>query len=571
MGKRTGDKKADDNRKSFTTLVREQVTEIYLVIMLGIFPLFLVKGYEDLVYRKWDLFRYSSFIFVLISLVTGVVCLLASGGMLLRKANAGKANAGKANAGKTNAGKANAGKAYTGKANTGKIGWKAAENDGKWFRGMSCTDWFVLAYLFCTVISYIGAVDKQTALWGVDTWYTGFLTQLLLVGIYFGVSRGYTKIKYLKVLTAAAGVAVSAIVILQRFGVDVLHLYRGFGEEVRLNFVTTLGQVTWTSGYISILLVAGMGVYYLMEEKKKKIFWGICIGTGFAAELLLNCDSGILAVTGAFMILVWLAIGSRERTLRLIELMMTALAAAGIVGILERIFSSRMVSIDTIYFKAAQSMLVYILLAALAVLYLLVKKDKLHLGRKYRDAAKAAYLFLLCMGILTLAALFYLHGKGYFAGSPTENYFRFTVWWGNSRGFIWRVGAAVFGDFGIGRKLFGCGPDCFMPYAYGLMGDAINEFWHNQIVPNVHNEWFNAVINYGIIGGAAYLGIFVSSAWSLMKSGIDKAGSAVVFGTGLAAAAYIVHNILCYQQIIGTPLIFILIGLGAAIVRRGGK
>ena len=118
--------------------------------------------------------------------------------------------------------------------------------------------------------------------------------------------------------------------------------------------------------------------------------------------------------------------------------------------------------------------------------------------------------------------LFVLHGKGYFAGSPTENYFRFTIWWGNSRGFIWRTGAAVFMDFGIGRKLFGCGPDGFTPYAYQLMGDAINEFWHNQIVPNVHNEWFNAVINYGLVGGAAYLGIFVSSAWLYLKTALSS-------------------------------------------------
>ena len=34
----------------------------------------------------------------------------------------------------------------------------------------------------------------------------------------------------------------------------------------------------------------------------------------------------------------------------------------------------------------------------------------------------------------------------------------------------------------------------------------------------------------------------------------------VVFGCGLAAAGYIFHNVLCYQQIIGTPFIFILMG-----------
>lgn len=116
-------------------------------------------------------------------------------------------------------------------------------------------------------------------------------------------------------------------------------------------------------------------------------------------------------------------------------------------------------------------------------------------------------------------------------------------------------------------------PDGFTPYAYQLMGDAINEFWHNQLVPNVHNEWFNAVINYGLIGGLAYLGIFVSSAYACMKSALaekegKRIGDAAVFGAGLAAAGYIAHNVLCYQQIIGTPLIFVLIGIGAAKMRQ---
>ena len=99
------------------------------------------------------------------------------------------------------------------------------------------------------------------------------------------------------------------------------------------------------------------------------------------------------------------------------------------------------------------------------------------------------------------------------------------------------------------------------------MGDAINGFWHNQLVPNVHNEWFNGLINYGIVGGAAYLGIFVSAAYGLMKTAWEKE-SAAVFGIGLAAAAYIAHNVLCYQQVIGTPLMFLLLGIGVAKVRK---
>lgn len=531
----------NQNGEAMWNIIKQQGTEIYLFLMLVIYPLFLVNGYGDLVYRKWDLLLYATGFFLLISVVGSLGNSISNRSIISENK-------------------------------------KTVLN----MTSLSVNDCFVIVYLMSVLISYAGAVDKQTGLWGIDTWYMGLVAQLLFIGMYFGISRGYTGSKYLKVVAALTGVIISSLVILQRFGINVFNLYDGYGDDVRLNFVTTLGQVTWSSSYISILLVAGMGIYYLTEGKKQKIFLGICLGIGFASELLLNCDSGVIAVFAAWMIMLWMAIGNRKRTLALLETVLIAVAATAVIGILERMFSVRMVPIDAVYLKVAQSRVVYVVLVVIMLIYLLLRSNKLPAETKKRTVyiLKGIYLALVCLGIAGVIVLFILHEKNYFNGSPTENYFRFTIWWGNSRGFIWRTGAAVFADFDVWRKLFGCGPDCFTPYAYELMGDAINEFWHNQIVPNVHNEWFNALINYGIVGGVAYLGIFVSAACGFMKKAVksatieenapmDSENRAVLFGVGLAAVGYIAHNILCYQQIIGTPLIFVLLGVGAAVNRKG--
>lgn len=517
-------KKASMDYTAVSERIKSWTVNIYLMIMLCVYPLFLVHGYMDLVYKKWALFLYSTAAALLVSLVW-----------------------------------------YLPERKKG----EKKEKKIKWL----LTDWFVLGYLVCAAVSYATAADRASALWGVDTWYTGFVAQLLFVGIYFMVSFGYKGMPYLDIAGAAAGIAVALIIILQRFGVDVLHLYKGFGDDVRLNFVTTLGQVTWTSSYISILLIMGIGVYFCSRPGRKRIWQGIGIGIGFAAEMVLNCDSGVIALGAAFMVLLWLAAGHRDRVMRLMELLLIALVSAAATGIGERLAGGRMIPIDAIYLKVAQSMLLYPLLAVLAAFYLLVRKGKIRIAGKRRNVLifRGIYLALAGAAATGVVVLFILHGKGYFAGSPTENYFRFTIWWGNSRGFIWRTGAAVFGDFSIWRKLFGCGPDGFTPYAYGLMGDAINEFWHNQLVPNVHNEWFNAVINYGLAGGLAYLGIFISSAYACMRKALsaEDGEAAVMFGAGLAAVGYIAHNVLCYQQIIGTPFIFVWMGIGAAKIRQG--
>lgn len=515
--------------RSFLEMMKEDITGIYIIFMLCIYPLFTNNGYSDLLYKKWDLLLYGSSIYILLMLAVQLPGIIS--------------------------------------------GCKDKKKPV-----ISLTDIFVFAYFICVIISYIGAVDRHTALWGIDTWYMGLVTQLLLVGIYFGISRGTGTFVRLKYLCAVVFLIVSGTVILQRFRVDVFGFYEGMMEEVKLNFVTTLGQVTWASSYISILLVMAVGIYFSMEKGSgdlkrhiiRKIFWGICIFTGFASVTVLNCDSAIIALAAAFLVLIWLSIGSRALVLRLMELLLLSFSAVAVIGIFERLFMDRLIPIDKIYILAATSPIVYVLLLITAGLYILVRRNIISIkaDRKRVTACRIVYAAILLLTVMSVIILFILHGQGRFAGSPTENYFRFTVWWGNSRGFIWRTGAAVFADFNIWRKLFGCGPDCFTPYSYQLMGDAINEFWHNQVVPNVHNEWFNALINYGIIGGAAYLGIFLTAVKDFLAVKVPgTARDPAVFGIGLALIAYIAHNILCYQQIIGTPLIFVLLGIAGAISR----
>lgn len=513
------------NKRVKSTLfhsIRERLADIFLIAMLVVYPIYTVNGYTDLLYVKWDFFLRASLVFIFLGIILNILILI---------------------------------------------------KEHKTFKksDISFVDKFVLAYLICVIISYIGSIDRKAAFWGVDTWYMGLVSQLLFIGIYFCISRGYAKTKYVKYMGLCAFIFVSGIVILQRFRIDIFHLHRGMAEEVKLDFVTTLGQVTWASSYISILLILLIGVYFKSIHKKKKIPWGIGIFIGFASLTLLNCDSGVIGVGVAMMVLVWMALANHQGMKNLVEILIIALVAVGIVGIFERIFSDRLIPIDSIYVITAKSPLIFLLLIIMIVYYTLLHKNIIKIGNTPKTVTISRCIYVLCiaLAVIVLIVLFVLHNKGYFAGSPTENYFRFTVWWGNSRGFIWRTGAAVFADFSIGRKLFGCGPDSFTPYAYRLMGDTINEFWHNQLVPNAHNEWFNAVINYGIIGGAAYLGIFLSAGKSFLSHGIKRAQeNPELFGIGLASIGYIAHNILCYQQLIGTPIIFILIGIGEALRRK---
>ena len=81
-----------------------------------------------------------------------------------------------------------------------------------------------------------------------------------------------------------------------------------------------------------------------------------------------------------------------------------------------------------------------------------------------------------------------------------------------------------------------------------------------------HNEWLNTLLNLGILGLIAYLGTFISSFKDCMK-GARK--SPYLYGVAIAIVAYILHNFFCYQQIICTPTIFILMGMAQSVKRYG--
>ena len=108
--------------------------------------------------------------------------------------------------------------------------------------------------------------------------------------------------------------------------------------------------------------------------------------------------------------------------------------------------------------------------------------------------------------------------------------------------------------------LTGPGPDCYAAVAYAAEPRATEmyNFWNHELVVCAHNEWLNMLFDEGILGIISYLGIFVSAFIVFIK----KADNPVLTGCAASVAAYFFHNMFCYQQILCTPMIFIIMALG---------
>lgn len=155
----------------------------------------------------------------------------------------------------------------------------------------------------------------------------------------------------------------------------------------------------------------------------------------------------------------------------------------------------------------------------------------------------------------------------WFGVTIQNKYLLFNDSWGDQRGHTWKLTVQMFGELPWYRKLIGVGPDSYALYAYSTpeFTQALQQVWGTSIMTNAHNEWLNSLLCYGILGGVAYLAIFLGGAYeTLVKADLDKVNP-LVPGIGLCASAYVCHNFFCYQQVCVTPLLFILLGVAVSL------
>jgi len=145
--------------------------------------------------------------------------------------------------------------------------------------------------------------------------------------------------------------------------------------------------------------------------------------------------------------------------------------------------------------------------------------------------------------------------------------FLFDENWGSARGGTWRAGMSTWLSQDLLHRFTGVGPDGMAAYLYGgdnfsLLKTVIKQFGQHTLT-NAHNEWITLLANSGIIGLFSFAGMVISSIIRYLKS--DKLWCIVC---GLCLFSYTVNNIFSFQQIMNITQLFILLGMGEAVMRR---
>lgn len=413
----------------------------------------------------------------------------------------------------------------------------------------SIVDICMFCYGACVIVSTVFSSFRSIAWTGYSDWYMGALSQLLFVGIYFLVSRGYNGNAIPIYLAEAAFLAVTVIGFLQRLGMNPLGLFNGYPENdwVYSHMLSTLGNINWLCGHYSVMLALPMAGYLYSKKPWKQILLYIVSVLGLTLLCIQGSDSGpVIAVVGIGICLL-VTLNRPERFRKALLLAIGVLVLFPVMGQLITLFEAQAATpIDGDIYAKMQWKIWWILAAFLGIVCLVLYRVNVR-------AQKIMIKTLLVVGAISVCGAICL--------VLVKWQSIFSEGWGSGRGTLWKMAWDAFAQGNWKQKLIGAGPDCYAEHLFSIGVTPTIEtdgHWSGAIYANAHNEWLNHLVNLGLLGMAAYFGIFASSL---------KRYRGMLLGV-LALGMYGVHSLVSFQQVMNTPFLFLVLGLCENRYRR---
>lgn len=407
-------------------------------------------------------------------------------------------------------------------------------------RRLGVTDIAVLIYGISVVVSACLSRYSRSAWYGYRDWYMGALSQLIFVGIYFFVAGNCNGEKIPLYFLSGAYFLVVILGIAQRLGLNLPGLMGGFnsGDWEYSHMLSTIGNINWFCEYGAVAGVISLVGYLKAETKVSRILNYLISVSGLLLLSIQGSDSGIVIVVICIGFCFFCGV-SDEKYMR------RGLLLAGGVSLLLPFYGMLAGAIGkpALLSLPADGISVEIISSLWWLPLSAVCFATAGVSRRFNG--KRISLFLVIM--MTVFALTMCGGYLYIQSGKEL--------WASGRGTLWRLSVLGFCRNNLCGKLFGVGPDCFAEYIYSVFSSGelleLEGKWQGAIFANAHNEWFNHLINIGLVGTISYFLVFIG-AFVRYKKQMDAVLLLVLCGA---------VSLVGFQQCISTPIFFALLGI----------
>lgn len=530
-------KKGDEQRNSkhnwrvrlqeLTGQFGNYILKIYFLILIIIYPFYMQDGYREIGAVKYFFFRNLSLI--IMGIMVPVVIIIFFSGRKVQK--------------------------YDKKPVLGK------------YRRPSATDLFVYGYLLTVLISYLFTDFRGEAFWGSEGWYMGMVSQLIFVLIYFMFSGYYRWNNDMFTLMLGSSGLVFLLGILNRYSIYPIPI-----PVKAPGFISTLGNINWFCGYWSVFTPIGIMLYWNSQEGWQRLAVGAYTVICFVAGMTQGSRSAYLVLAGIFCLLFYLSFQENQKMYRFLEIC-GLFALSGQIARLLRYLPGFTINYEdelgNIFIDTGLTLYIGAVILALYLLFHYLTERKGFMIVRYKIIRRCvmgmiAAVFSVYIILTTVNTCI----PGGIAGFAEKQLFLFNDKWGNSRGITWICGLLAYRNMTPIQKLVGVGPDCFAEYIYGIpeLAERIYMEFGDSRLTNAHNEWITTLVNLGALGVICYIGIFVSAIIRFLKNAPEKT---FLYLCAASILSYIIHNFVSFQQVLNTPFVFLILGIGEGILRKG--
>ena len=458
--------------------------------------------------------------------------------------------------------------------------WGMNKEERKTYSCLKKLDIAFLAFILFVFLSFLFSPYKDNivgsdyffyegAFYGARGWFMGFMTFLILVIFYFAITRfyQYTNVLWWFVIPVALFIFVWGNC--NRYGIYPIEME--YGNE---GYIASMGNINWFSGYVSVLMPLVAGLFIGAKRTWVKISLIIPLIISFNTVFLNGSDS--LIVTFAVMAGVVFLIGLKSERVMcgFFGMMSIFWFSCLLIPVYDAKFTRNYHdALEDIFLKGNLSATMF----AISFVLCLLMAIFVEMGKEFPKFVKKwlglIFAVLACILVAAVIAVIAVNTKrgGTLPVIGENPWFIFNDTWGSNRGATFKNGWLNFKGMTFFEKLFGAGPDCF----YFRLCDNKEAFeyatakWGESRLTNAHNEIITLLVNIGILGTGCFIALNAFAISLFCKWGKK---SPCIYSFALIIVAYLANNMFSFEQIINTPLYFLMLGIGgAAVVKESEK
>lgn len=539
--------------KSVMYIFLEGAAALFVILMLGFFPLFYQNNYIDISSAKLSFFRVcviGLFLFIVVFAALDWLQRFKEEMLINSRVSQNK------------------------KAEKRRVSQIIRE----YLSGLSIPAWFAVVFVAGIFIATIFSINPLESWQGNEGRKLGAMVWLLCVAMYVMLAKYLKPGKWMIWTFLVFNILVFLLAILNFWAIDPLGMYENLMEAQHAMFISTIGNVNACASYLCMVLPAGMSLYFLCKDKKLQAAAGIFLILGFWTSYCTKSQSWLLGIGAAFMVLLWFAMCDHFRMRRFLELcglfwvssiLMKFTLFIGemknYLGLMFRYFKTEGFQ-NKVMLNGYVLLIMGILLAG-GIFYI---RNRERQGKElpYCALRKGVFLFFATMAAVAILLVVAVNwNRSAWEGTFSWlNHLKLQDSFGSSRGYIWKITVKSWLDMPFWKKLTGYGVNCYHMLIQQYGGEGVADVFGGAILVDAHNEILQFMTTMGIVGTVGYFGLLISTAVTSFKKYAKQPqfllGVAVVCGY---AAQAMVNN----PTVFLTPYLFLMLGIIRSMEKLG--